>query len=217
MRYNGPVVKPVKLFALRHGETALARERRFSGLRDVPLTAHGRRQSEALARALAPEPLAAVYASPLARARESAELVARPHGLPVTVEPAFRDMAFGAWEGSSREELAARTPADAEAWVTTPHLVAPPGGEPLAAVAERVAAGLAALLERHAGESVALVSHAIVARLIVLAALGLGPERLWSVDASPGGLSEIEYHDGWVTVHRMNTLAHLDGRAGGAP
>ena len=46
---------------------------------------------------------------------------------------------------------------------------------------------------------------------------GLGPERLWSVDASPGGLSEIEYHDGWVTVHRMNTLAHLDGGAGGAP
>jgi broad specificity phosphatase PhoE len=56
-----------------------------------------------------------------------------------------------------------------------------------------------------------LVSHAIVVRLIVLDALGLGPERLWSVDASPAGISEIEYEPGWATVHRMNTLAHLDG------
>ncbi|HXH83522.1 MAG TPA: histidine phosphatase family protein, partial [Candidatus Tectomicrobia bacterium] len=77
-------------------------------------------------------------------------------------------------------------------------------------VAGRVAAGLAGLLGRHPGETIALVSHAIVARLVVLAALGLGPDRLWSVDASAAGLSEIEYHDGWVTVHRMNTLAHLD-------
>ena len=44
----------------------------------------------------------------------------------------------------------------------------------------------------------------------MLAALGLEPDRLWSVDASPAGITEIEYQDGWVTVHRMNTLTHLD-------
>jgi len=60
-------------------------------------------------------------------------------------------------------------------------------------------------------ETVVLVSHAIVTRLIVLAALGLGPDRLWSVDASPAGITEIEYLDAWATVHCMNTLAHLDG------
>jgi len=68
---------------------------------------------------------------------------------------------------------------------------------------------------RHRGQTVILVSHAIVTRLIVLGALGLGPERLWSVDASPAGISEIEYTDDWATVHRMNTLAHLDGLAEG--
>src|SRR2546428_214386 len=62
----------------------------------------------------------------------------------------------------------------------------------------------------HAGETAVLVSHAIVVRLIVLAALGLGPERLWAVDASPAGITEIEYLGDWATVHRMNTLAHLD-------
>jgi probable phosphoglycerate mutase len=84
-----------------------------------------------------------------------------------------------------------------------------PGGESLTAVAARVADGIAALQAAHPDETVALVTHAIVVRLIVLAALGLDAERLWAVDASPGGLTEIEYRPGWVTVHRMNTLSHL--------
>ncbi|HXH81530.1 MAG TPA: histidine phosphatase family protein, partial [Candidatus Tectomicrobia bacterium] len=142
-------MKPVRLFAMRHGETALARERRFAGLRDVPLTGRGRQQADALARALADVPLGAVYASPLGCARETAEVVARPHGLPVIVEPAFREMAFGRWEGLTHDELAARAPSEAEAWVTAPDRVTPPGGESLGAVAGRVAAGLAGLLGRH--------------------------------------------------------------------
>jgi probable phosphoglycerate mutase len=120
-------------------------------------------------------------------------------------------MAFGAWEGLTRVELARRFPRDAEAWRLTPDLVAPPGGETLAEVAPRVGAALDGLIDAHAGETVILVAHAVVVRLIVLQALGLGPARLWSVDAAPGGITEIEYHGDWATVHRMNTLAHLDG------
>ena len=78
-------------------------------------------------------------------------------------------------------------------------------------VAARVADGVTALQTAHPDGTVALVTHAMVVRLIVLAALGLAPDRLWSVDASPGGLTEIEYRPGWVTVHRMNTLSHLEG------
>jgi broad specificity phosphatase PhoE len=62
-----------------------------------------------------------------------------------------------------------------------------------------------------AGQTVILVSHAIVTRLLVLEALGLGLERLWTVDASPAGITEIEFEPGWATVHRMNTLTHLEG------
>jgi broad specificity phosphatase PhoE len=57
---------------------------------------------------------------------------------------------------------------------------------------------------------VALVTHAIVIRLLVLSGLGLGPERLWTVDASPAGITEIEYTDSWTVVHRMNTRSHLE-------
>ncbi|HEU4366716.1 MAG TPA: histidine phosphatase family protein [Methylomirabilota bacterium] len=203
-------MKPVRLFAVRHGDTEFARERRFAGGRDVPLTPRGRLQCEAVARALAETVVSAVYASPLSRARASAAPIAAPHKLDVRVEPDFREMAFGEWEGLTRADVAVRFPEAFAAWAASPHLVEPPGGERLDQVAARVARGVAALCEAHAGGTVVLVSHAIVTRLIVLAALGLGPDRLWSVDASPAGITEIEYQDDWVTVHRMNTLIHLD-------
>ena len=209
-------MKPVRLFAVRHGDTEFARERRFAGARDVPLTPHGLRQCEAVGRALSGTVVSALYASPLARAQASAAPIAAPHNLGVRVDPAFREMAFGAWEGLTRAEVAVRFPAEFEAWQVTPHLVEPAGGERLQTVAARVAAGVAALCETHGGETVVVVSHAIVTRLIVLAALGLGPDRLWSVDASPAGITEVEYQDQWVTVHRMNTLIHLDGMDGEA-
>jgi len=198
------------LHVLRHGETASTRERRFTGWRDVPLTDGGRHQCEAAARALEGTIVGAVYASPLERTRASAEIVAKPHRLEVRIEPAFREIGFGAWEGLTRDEAAARDPEGWRLWRTAPDRFTAPGGEPLAAVAARVAAGIAALRAGHDGQAVVLVTHAVVIRLIVLAALGLGPDRLWSVDASPAGLSELEYRGDWVTVHRVNTRAHLE-------
>jgi broad specificity phosphatase PhoE len=184
----------MRLFALRHGETAWTRERRFSGSRDLPLTPQGERQAQALADVLAAEQVAAVYASPLERARGTAEIIARARRLPVIAEPSLREMAFGDWEGLTRDEVEARWPELFALWRRSPERAVPAGGESLLDVGGRV---------------VVLVSHAIVLRLLVLDALGLGPERLWSIDASPAGLTEIEYLPGWATVHRMNTLAHL--------
>jgi broad specificity phosphatase PhoE len=202
-------VSKLRLFVVRHGETAWSRERRFAGSRDVALEPEGLRQCEAVARALAPQAVAAVYASPLERARASAEVIAKPHRLPVETDPAFGEMAFGEWEGLTREEVAARFPAAYEEWRHAPHLLRIAGGETLAQVAERARGAVRELAATHTGKTIVLVTHAIVTRLIVLDALGLGPERLWTVDATPAGITEI----GWATVHRMNTLAHLEAAA----
>jgi broad specificity phosphatase PhoE len=199
----------LRLLAIRHGATAYSRQGRYAGSHDVPLTPEGRRQSEAVARALAPFHAAAVYASPLARSRESASPIAVVQGLDVTVASEFREMGFGDWEGLTRDEVESRFPDDYKLWRTAPERFARPGGEPLVTVAERVERGVAELRATHVGETVILVSHGIVTRLIVLAALGLGPDRLWTVDASLAGISEIEYRDDWATVHRVNTVAHL--------
>jgi broad specificity phosphatase PhoE len=206
-------VSKLRLFVVRHGETAWSRERRFAGSRDVALEPEGLRQCEAVARVLAPQAVAAVYASPLERARASAEVIAKPHRLPVETDPAFGEMAFGEWEGLTREEVAARFPAAYEEWRHAPHLLRIAGGETLAQVAERARGAVRELAATHTGKTIVLVTHAIVTRLIVLDALGLGPERLWTVDATPAGITEIEYEPGWATVHRMNTLAHLEAAA----
>ena len=203
----------LRLFVLRHGETVFTRERRFAGWRDVPLTDAGLRQSEAAAAALSGVAISAVFASPLERARTSAEAVAKPHRLAVQIMPAFRELGFGAWEGRTRAEVEAAEPALYDVWRTAPDRFAAPGGESLPTVAKRVAEGIETLRADHDGESVVLVTQAVVIRLIVLDGLGLGPARLWSIDASPAGITELEYRDDWVTVHRMNTLAHLGAEA----
>ncbi len=149
-------MRKLRLFVVRHGETAWSRERRFAGARDVPLTPEGLRQCEAVARTLASQGVAAVYASPLERARASAEVIAKPHRLTVEIEPAFREMALGEWEGLTREEVAARFPADYERWCTAPHLLHLAAGETLGEVSVRVTAGVRELQEAHAGETIVL-------------------------------------------------------------
>jgi len=202
----------LRVFVVRHGETGWTRERRYTGSRDIPLSPAGIAQCEAVAQRLAPAKPAAVYASPLERARTSAEIIAKPHRLPVTVEAAFGEMAFGPWEGLTRDEVEARFPDTYRTWRTRPHELSLEGSETLMDVAARVARGLQALRDGRGGQTLVLVTHAVVARLLVLDALGLGPDRLWSVDASPGGITEIEYEPGWATIHRMNTLSHLPER-----
>jgi broad specificity phosphatase PhoE len=85
--------------------------------------------------------------------------------------------------------------------------------EPLPAVRARARAGLAALREAHAGQTVCVVSHGITCRVLILEALGLGLDRLWSIQLSSTGISELEFRDDWTTLHRMNSLVHLTGAA----
>ena len=199
-----------RLILVRHGETAWNRERRFQGWRDVPLSADGRVQAERTARALAGSGAARVYTSPLGRARETAAEIAKPSGLGVIADEAFKEISFGAWEGMTLDEVEARFGGLHAAWRAEPHTVRFPAGEDLATAGARALGGLARLAGAHAGQTVVLVTLGVIVRLIVLQALGLGPERLWVVHATPAGISEIEYRPDSATVHRMNTLGHLE-------
>lgn len=199
----------MRILLLRHAETDWNRERRFQGWRDVPLSATGREQAESAARLLAATRIDAVWSSPLARARDTAAIIAAPHRLAVQESEAFREMGFGDWEGLTRDEVRERFPEAHRAWAETPHEAAWPGAETLAAVRARALAGLEALRAAHTGQTICLVSHGITGRLLILEALGLGPDRLWSFQLSSTGISELEFRDDWTTLHRMNSLIHL--------
>ena len=205
----------MRMLLLRHAETDWNRERRFQGGRDVPLSATGRQQAESAARLLAATRLDAFRNQHAVRnARDTAAIIAAPHGLAVQEAAAFREMGFGEWEGLTRDEVRERFADANRAWVETPHEATWSGAETLAAVRTRALAGLAALRAAHQGQTICLVTHGITGRLLILEALGLGPDRLWSFHLSSTGISELEFRDDWTTLHRMNSLIHLaDGAA----
>ncbi len=133
-----------RLFIARHGETLANREYRFIGSRDDPLSEHGQAQAGQLAEALAGFPIAAVYSSPMQRAWQTARAVAERHNLSVQRSDALRESSFGIWEGMNCAEVLARSPEDAQLfyqWGLDPAL-APPGGESMVAMQERVCSGV---------------------------------------------------------------------------
>jgi broad specificity phosphatase PhoE len=200
----------LRLLLLRHGETAWNRERRYQGWTDTPLSPEGLVQAEAAARELKEHTFAAVYSSPLRRALDTAAVIAAPHGLEVETDAAFRELGFGQWEGLTLDEARVRDAALYADWAKTPHLVSPPGGESLATARDRVLAGLERLRAGHRDETVCLVAHGVPVRILILEALGLGLDRIWSLHSAPTGISELEFRDDWAALHRMNTLVHLD-------
>lgn len=199
---------------VRHGEADGNRELRYLGSTDAPLTARGEEQARQLATALAAFPLTALYASPLARARETARLIAAALDLEVCVEPGLREQDFGAWEALTRADVVARYPALLAAWEAGEEL-APPDGESLTDMRTRVVAHVSELAERHRGETVALVSHVGPIKALVCAALDLPPagvRRMWLDTAS---ICVIDWRPdgsgGTPGVLRVfNAVAHLD-------
>jgi broad specificity phosphatase PhoE len=203
----------LRLLLVRHAETDWNRERRYQGWTDTPLSESGRVQAEAAGRLLASVPLAAVWSSPLRRAVDTAAAIATPQHLGVGVSPAFKEMRFGEWEGLTVSEVRARFPEQYRVWEEAPHLASRPGAETLDDVRRRALGGLETLRERYDGKTVCLVAHGVTARVLILEALGLGLDRLWSLSVAPTGISELEFRDDWTALHRMNTLVHLERAA----
>ena len=198
-----------KVLLIRHGRTDWNRERVFRGRADVPLSAEGSQQAQALAERLAGEHIAAAYSSPLVRALATAAPAAQAHGLSPRPEGRLTDMSYGEWEGQSEASVRTRWPDLCALWRTEPERVRPPGGETLAEVMNRAEAALADLIVRHPDESIAVVSHRVVCKLVLCASLGLGPDSFWRLRVDTCSLSIIEREGEGSIVRLMNDTSHL--------
>ncbi|GAA4680883.1 bifunctional RNase H/acid phosphatase [Streptomyces chumphonensis] len=204
---------PTTFVLLRHGETALTPQKRFSGSggADPELSGAGRRQAEAAAAALAARgTVQAVVSSPLRRCRETAAAVADRLGLEVRVDEGLRETDFGAWEGLTFAEVKERHPDDLDAWLASDTVGPTGGGESFAEVARRVALSRDKLLARHAGRTVLLVTHVTPVKQLVRLALGAPPEALFRMELSAASVSAVAYYaDGNASVRLLNDTSHL--------
>ncbi|WP_086709175.1 bifunctional RNase H/acid phosphatase [Streptomyces antimycoticus] len=204
---------PATFVLLRHGETPLTPEKRFSGSggTDPGLSDVGRHQAERVAAALAARgTIQAIVTSPLRRCRETAEAVARRLGLDVRVEEGLRETDFGAWEGLTFAEVKERHPDDLEAWLASSKVAPTGGGESFAAVTRRVALSRDKLIARYTGRTVLLVTHVTPIKTLVRLALGAPPETLFRMELSAASLSAVAYYtDGNASLRLLNETAHL--------
>ncbi|MER6616758.1 bifunctional RNase H/acid phosphatase [Streptomyces xantholiticus] len=204
---------PATFVLLRHGETVLTPEKRFSGSggSDPVLSAVGRRQADAAAAALAARgTIQEIISSPLRRCRETADAVAARLGLGVTLEEGLREADFGAWEGLTYAEVRERYPDDLDAWLASPKAAPTGGGESFATVARRVAATRDRLLARCQGRTVLLVTHVTPVKTLVRLALGAPPESLFRMELSPASMSAVAYYaDGNASLRLLNDTSHL--------
>jgi broad specificity phosphatase PhoE len=198
-----------RVVLLRHGETPLSIERRFAGVGDIELTATGHEQARAAARSMVGLGIEAIASSPLRRARDTADHVARALGVDVEEWPDLAEVDFGDWEGHTFQEVGERWPEEMRRWLADLNH-APPGGESMAAAAKRVAAVGERLLAAHRGRSVLVVSHVTPIKVLLRDALLAAPEALYRMHLDVGGVSEIDYFaDGPAVVRAMNDTAHL--------
>ncbi|MEV7114128.1 bifunctional RNase H/acid phosphatase [Streptomyces anulatus] len=204
---------PATLVLLRHGETALTPEKRFSGSggTDPELSATGRGQAERAAEYFAAlGTVQEIVSSPLRRCRETAAAVAGRLGLDVRIEEGLRETDFGAWEGLTFGEVRERYADDLTAWLASPDTAPTGGGESFAEVAERVAAARDRIVARYAGRTVLLVTHVTPIKTLVRLALGAPPEALFRMELSAASISTVAYYaDGNASVRLLNDTSHL--------
>jgi broad specificity phosphatase PhoE len=199
-----------RVILVRHGQTEWNRVERFRGRADVPLNAAGLAQAEATGRRLAAGvPPAAVYSSPLARAVKTAEAIAGHFALAVQIHAGLADIDYGQWQGLTPDEARARWPEIINAWYDAPHTARIPGGETLDGLRARAMAAVNELAARHAGQSIVLVGHTVVNRVILLGVLGLGNDRFWRLRQDTCAVNIFEADDGEFTLVSLNDTCHL--------
>ena len=203
---------PARVFLIRHGATELTAEDRFAGAIDVKLSDIGKEQARRLGLRLAHEKISAIYASPMTRTINTAELIAQPHGLGVTHIDALREIAHGRWEGRTRKEVEESYNEEYNRWEHDPYSFAPVGGESGLDVIARALPAFLHLVEQHEGESFLVVSHKATIRLMISSLLGFDPRKYRDrLDQSPAALNILDFKD--ITHARLtlfNDISHYE-------
>ena len=199
-----------RIILVRHGQTEWNRVERFRGRADVPLNETGLAQAEATGRRVKAQwTPTTIYASPLSRAVRTAEAIAKHYSLPVQVHPGLADIDYGEWQGLTPDEARQRWPDQVDNWYNHPEQALIPAGETLADLRLRAMQTVGELARRHEGETIVLLGHTVINRIILLGVLGLGNERFWHIRQDTCAINVFESQGDDYVLVSLNDTSHL--------
>ncbi len=207
----------VEIILARHGETEWNTEEIFRGRVDMALSNRGLRQAELLGNCLSNEKIDLIYSSPLKRAVQTAEAIARPHTLDVNIVENLTDFDFGEWQGLSQLLVEEKYPELCRDWLDTPEQVRIPGGESLEDVRSRAMPFLEDAVMRCGEGRIVFVSHRVVNKVLICALLGLGNAHFWNVKLDTCGITRFNIGDGRIVLIGHNDTSHLKPLQGIVP
>lgn len=196
------------LILIRHGETPWTKVRRFQGSTDTLLTAHGKHQAKAVGQCLKRYGIDVLYSSPLKRARQTAEAVAKAVGHRPHFDKRVRELGFGAWEGKSPAELLKDKKSGYARWCRG-EIVTPQRGEKITAFRKRVGRFMKEITRKHRGQKIAVVTHGGPVKMFLFEALKLPTRSLWSFRADTASITVIGIGDHFSQVFCLNDTSHL--------
>jgi phosphoserine phosphatase len=197
------------IYLVRHGQTAWNKEEIFRGRTDIPLNETGLKEAELAGEYFRELKIHAIYSSPLSRARQTAEGIARIHCLEVNPLEGLIDMSFGNWEGRTLEEIKRDEMELYPLWRDQPHLVQFRGGESLDRVRDRSMAAMEELIRSCPEKTLVLVSHRVVNKVLISAILGLDNSHFWQIGQDTTAINLIHYRNGKYVLSLMNESCHL--------
>lgn len=199
-----------EIILVRHGETEWNVVEIYRGRADVALDETGIKQAELLGKYLGDLKLDAIYSSPLRRALDTANIVARYQSVGAQVSDGLIDFDYGEWQGLPDKEVKKLYLALHSEWHINPHLVKMPGGEGLDDVRERALAVVNEVVSKYKG-SVALISHRVVNKVLICSLLRLDNSHFWHIRQDVGGITTFDYIDGCFILTKHNDTSYLKG------
>ena len=200
-----------RVILIRHGQTVWNEGDRFRGQIDLDLDDVGLRQAEAIASHVKHWPVRRLFSSPLKRARQTAQAVADLMSLEAQQLDGFNDINYGQWQGHTPSEMVVEQPDLYRLWRTQPDQVTFPEGESLNQISTRSTSALEELLAKYPGETMAIVSHKVVCKLLLLHVLGLDNSHFWNVEQDNGAINILEMKNNVLMAALINDTCHLKG------
>lgn len=198
-----------RVYLIRHGTTEWNQEEIFRGRVDCQLNETGRAEAQAVAAYFQGGEIDRIYTSPLSRAAETAKTIAVGRGLRAIPDPAFIDLDFGEWQGLPLKVVREKYPDLYRAWRERPQDVTIPGGETLAQGRARAWEGLLRVMQENPEKTVLIVSHRVITKILICAALGLDNSHFWQIKQDTTAINCLEKVRGNFVLSLLNDTCHL--------